>query len=291
MVNTCRNCSRPLYGAKRSACFDCVPSSRAFSVPEILSRHSSGFTVRSISQEFKISWGTVRDIVSIYGEPSLRYNRLLSTQSRVSLDKEWLDGWLLGDGSLETLLSGSCRFQFTVKYREYAEYVVQFWEKMGLTHGPIHHTHPKNEDGEPYDAYHVASHVHSELLEVARRWYPEGKKIIPLDLKITPVVLREWFLGDGSFSNGVSPRLYMGGISEEEVNFLYGLLKNIFGPILTVGEHASGFRRAHGKKYKVRWMVNFTSRLIGSFFSYIGPCTLPCYAYKWPGPLSVLSKE
>ena len=38
-----------------------------------------------------------------------------------------------------------------------------------------------------------------EFVQLRKKWYPEGKKTIPIDYKITPIGLFNWYIGDGSY--------------------------------------------------------------------------------------------
>jgi hypothetical protein len=69
------------------------------------------------------------------------------------------------------------------------------------------------------------------LLELRKKWYPNGKKIVPADIEITPVTLAHWFMGDGSSGYNktgwsestkkyVSIQLATCSFTEQEVDFL-----------------------------------------------------------------------
>lgn len=283
MVLMCRSCGLVLPVVGRSICYKCAPHPRVPDISVLLAKHSTGVTQEMLAAEFGVSSSVVSYIVKIHGSPRLRCFRPLSYFPRVSLNDEWLTGWLLGDGGLELLPSGkSCRAQHSTKYKEYAEYVAHMWKGMGMKHGPIHLVHPKDEEGNPYVAYHVASHVHPDLWKVARRWYPEGVKIIPRDLVVTPTILREWYLGDGNLSQGLYPRIHMGGITGREARFLWRRLVQIFGRGVKFSEVPPSVVRSTGTVRKVRWVLVIESFLIPRFFSYMGSCPLSCYNYKWP---------
>jgi hypothetical protein len=76
------------------------------------------------------------------------------------------------------------------------------------------------------------------------KWYPNDKKIIPLDLKeqdLTDIVLAIWFMDDGTcYYKKNSPeilqiRLYTNGFSKEEVVRLQKLLSFRLGEFFTIG--------------------------------------------------------
>ena len=45
--------------------------------------------------------------------------------------------------------------------------------------------------------WHIKSHSYAELLEERKRWYPNNKKIVPKDIRITSTSCYWWFIGDG----------------------------------------------------------------------------------------------
>lgn len=50
------------------------------------------------------------------------------------------------------------------------------------------------------------------------KWYPKGIKVVPRDLRLTPLVLLHWYIGDGSFNNSIS--LFTNGFTKKDVLFL-----------------------------------------------------------------------
>jgi len=60
-----------------------------------------------------------------------------------------------------------------------------------------------------------------ELVEVRHQWYPGGQKIVPKDIRLTPLTLNHWFCGDG---RGGDRKGTLGfstdGFSFEDVDFL-----------------------------------------------------------------------
>lgn len=68
----------------------------------------------------------------------------------------------------------------------------------------------------------------SEITELFSYFYKDGKKIIPADLKISPLSLAVWFMDDGSRSGG-SVYLNTQQFSENDQVKLQTLLLNQFG--------------------------------------------------------------
>ena len=71
---------------------------------------------------------------------------------------------------------------------------------------------------------HLYTPVYMELKEQRQRWYPEGVKLVPRDLRLTPMVLAQWFCGDGSGNSNGTLVFHTEGFSETCVDFLIGRL-------------------------------------------------------------------
>ena len=183
---------------------------------------------------------------------------------------EWLDGELLGDGHLEKRSTFSARFMSTTKYLEYVHYVRDTLKAFGIEQsGRIIERHPKNFGDVVYT---YCSRNYIELLPFRMNWYPEGKKVIPRGVKLSPLTCRQWYIGDGSLC--------------------YKGRKN---PCITLCTDAFPV-------YDVEWLVKQLQELGFSvtrqlarnriyiavcstkdFLDYIGECPVRCYEYKWKG--------
>jgi hypothetical protein len=66
-----------------------------------------------------------------------------------------------------------------------------------------------------------------------RKWYPSGNKIIPKDLKLTPLICAIWFCDDGSIirvsKTNCKLQLATDGFQKKEVEFLSSLLQKEIG--------------------------------------------------------------
>jgi hypothetical protein len=59
-----------------------------------------------------------------------------------------------------------------------------------------------------------------EMKEQRSRWYPEGSKLIPDDVRLDPLALAHWFAGDGSLNSSGGLCFYTNGFIKEEVERL-----------------------------------------------------------------------
>jgi len=177
-----------------------------------------------------------------------------------------LDGLLISDAYIPAkqrlLYFGQCR-----KNREYVEYVAR---QLGY---PVERVRdrtrqPDKRTGRRYECSELRTLSHPMFTDLRARWYADGKKVVPGDLRISPEFVLHWFLCDGACSvNRGSGQLMLctDSFTQEEVESLQKLLAS-------VGIESSVMA---SKRLRVR------QRSIGRFFEYIGECPVQCLAYKW----------
>jgi len=189
---------------------------------------------------------------------------------------EFLDGHLLGDMSILQERTQSAFISFNYKYREYSEWVASLLFDFGVERrGQIKGY--RNDFGVSW-LYH--SRYYRDLVDLRRRWYPEGKKIVPTDLALTPITTRQWFLDDGSFirvTGNVIGRVQFAtnAFTRPEVQVLASkLASSISNNSIQVNKAVTG------------WTLLFSNQAtVRAFFNYIGDCPPELeniYGYKWP---------
>lgn len=113
---------------------------------------------------------------------------------------EWTDGFLLGDGyiNFRKPTFASARFRIDSTEKEWVDYGMS-----GLA--PYSPREPKLYDNvterRPNPIWMTQTLMHPDITTQARRWYsgPDQTKKIPVDVRITPISVMLWYLGDGSF--------------------------------------------------------------------------------------------
>ena len=243
----------------------------------IATAYLSGLTTRQVAAQYGVSASGVKLVLRRRG------SLLSSGDSRVrslhdydlSLVKEILDGELLGDGTYSWSHShNACRvarFEMCVslKHREHVEYLHAILGK----HFPLKlrsSTGWYNLRGVKTTSYRTRlfSLFSRSLAEQKQRWYPNGKKQVPSDLVLTPVVLRHWYYGDGSMSNGVL--LCSDGFSDSDLDALQAQL-------LVLGFPTKRYPSTSGRRSRLHMGIA-ASRC---FLKHIGPCEISCYRHKW----------
>lgn len=182
--------------------------------------------------------------------------------------RQWIDGELLGDGNLQSKSKYSAGFKYGSKYKEYIQYVSNVLSDFGIKQsGKIRKQY---NEGMNCCAYHYQSLSYVELLPIRNRWYPEGKKIIPRDLKLTPLLLRQEMIGDGSLEhckNG-RPRIRLStnGFSVSDVEWFVEELNKL------------GFKSTRHPNNNSVYISAYSTK---EFLDYIGKSPVDCYQYKW----------
>ena len=173
-----------------------------------------------------------------------------------SKTKEIVEGELLGDGNLHSRSVFSARYRHSSKYKEYLEWLRS---QLGLECNSI--SKAKNDI-----AYYMATATYLDLYPLYKKWYVDGKKIIPFNLILTPTICLHWYLGDGSFDRAIC-RLATYNFSKSELE-------------MTIFPQLAKFNPRFHKNGKYRRLA-----LHPSFLDYIGNCPSAIkglYGYKWP---------
>lgn len=178
----------------------------------------------------------------------------------------FFDGLLLGDGSIPYRNAGSRIYSHGCKYREYLEYIKKRARKYGITFSPIltrqrQDSRYKNNN---YTESFLQSHRFKTFELFRKRWYPNGKKIIPKDFRFSKDSLLHWYLGDGHFYRHIL--LCTHGFNLDDLQFLKNLLKDKLGISVRIqADHSLALNKFDSFK----------------FLNYIGISPVKCYEYKW----------
>lgn len=197
-----------------------------------------------------------------------------------TLQKEIITGSLLGDGFLHNLRNDRCNSHFaksqTIAKKEYIKWHVDIFDEYssGLHIGQ---NKPNLNLEIPPCIKYCTFRTYNQpyFTELRKKWYPQDKKIIPLDLKLSPQTIAIWFFDDGSNDKKFrAATLCTLGFSIEEVYFLVELLKN-FELNPTVNIRTSRF---NGKEQP---LIKFNGKSYDNLINMIKPYMLwDCFQYK-----------
>ena len=113
--------------------------------------------------------------------------------------KSLLIGTILGDGYVRIIPRRKNAFlevNHSAKQKDYVDWKYSILQSIVKSKPKL-----RNGNGGRI-AYRFYTCCHSEITDLFRYFYKDGKKIIPADLKINPLSLAVWFMDDGSRSGG-----------------------------------------------------------------------------------------
>jgi len=245
---------------------------------EISLMYNSGVSIRQIS---KITFLSPPKIYKNLKEANIIPNRgFPDTTCKIatkltSEQIEIVDGLLLGDGSLE-MRGKTPKISLTTIQKEWANSVMN-----RLPFSFRFHTQParirKTKTGviiNSKETYQIQSKVDVSLGNFYARWYPKDK-IIPNDLVITPIVMREWFCGDGSTTrdeNRVKLTFCTDGFNLNDCEILAAKIFSQTGVKISIRLLHKNPRLYVSKIKSVNLLLDFMKQ---------NTEILPCFLYKW----------
>lgn len=129
-----------------------------------------------------------------YEEDVMKYQSMIN----VLKNDEIINGVLLSDGGIHkpnTVNSNACLNVAQIPERgEFLTFIEKHIQDLGFNT----HIHSSLQTGSKTFISRLSSSAHVSWTELRKYWYPEGKKIIPSDLKLTPKTIAWWFMGDGT---------------------------------------------------------------------------------------------
>lgn len=195
---------------------------------------------------------------------------------------EFIDGSLLGDGSLQCRSTRAARYSLGQKHREYCQWVGDYLTDFGVKQsGKISSRLSSFGDYRPTIVYNYRTLDYGNFKKHYERWYSGGEKQVPEDILITPISLRHWFIEDGNFNQrswGTREITFATHcFSKQSIKYLVRKLANkldVFADWINIHNHYHS-QIIHFAKPKV----------VKAFFNYMAPLPEPLepiYGYKWP---------
>lgn len=243
----------------------------------------------------KLSTNNIRDIIQCAASNSVRQalirhdipvrnvsSGLTINNQTITINKSVIDGCLLGDAWLFRYNpSSSISLPYFTKKNKFYDHVCydisQLYPESDIT--SFIHTSDNKCNGTIVKYYELRTPVHSELMEFYTRWYEDGTRQPPSDLKIDPTVLLHWFMDDGSSYHRrreskikqIVITLSCEGFKLDKIHMLCGILCRDSKLPFKVSPCNSGCR------YRITLSQGYSKR----FFEYIGPCPVKSFEYKW----------
>lgn len=115
--------------------------------------------------------------------------------SLTQLEKSIIIGSLLGDGYLRIVpgrFNALLEINHTIEQKDYVDWKYEMLKSICKS-GPV----SRNGNGKRV-AYRFSTRQHEELTEFHKLFYVNGKKLIPENIKLDPLILAIWYMDDGS---------------------------------------------------------------------------------------------
>lgn len=191
---------------------------------------------------------------------------------------EVIQGCLLSDGSLvKPNAGGLARFSMDLSGSDHIDWLFLIKDALTVLGIPVSDTYPKVAErtsrGKPYTECFLQSRMNTLLLEMYLEWYDGGMKRIPANLFLTPIVIANWFMGDGSSSyhtNGVlTAKFATNSYSVEDVLRLANMLMD-YGVAARINRDGlSGY-----------YMTTSARSSVTRLMELVKPHMVPSYSYK-----------
>ncbi len=166
-----------------------------------------------------------------------------------SEQEEIVNGLLLGDGCLNIDKKRKKISPRLANTRQLIDFDYLQWQYEKLK--DFYSTPPKtyvildNRTENIYQSCYANSRTGQIFLDYYYNWYPNQIKIVPKDIKLTPMSLLVWFLDDGcvvkSSEHGLTIKFATDGFAKEDVDFLAELLGSYVGETINVYKNDDRF--------------------------------------------------
>ena len=160
-------------------------------------------SIEKIALEYKVSAASVRRAFRRNGIKSRSLSDAAALNKNIfnmtSDIIEFFYGLLLGDGCI-TLLKGAkgCRYTHADKNMSYIRWLRRVLSGFGIKAGSIYLRKITNcNTKRERFSWNINSMSYDAYSKIRKEWYPNGKKSIP-NIKIKPIVIFNYFIGDGS---------------------------------------------------------------------------------------------
>ena len=172
-------------------------------------------------------------------------------------------GCLLGDGTMRCKTNALLEINHSIKQREYVEWKYEELKELVSTQ-------PHKRFGNAGRiAYRFTTRSLPELTEIYRKFYIDGRKIIPDNLILHPLSLAVWFMDDGCKSyRAIYLNTQNFDVTEQEN--LASLLRQQFNIETSLN------------KDKTYYRLRIAVSSVGKFLEIIRPYLLPMFCYKTP---------
>lgn len=173
--------------------------------------------------------------------------------------KDYIDGLLLGDGTVYSTSRYSAYYTQGCKYKEWLDSIKTQFEKYGINSKVVRYG----------EFYYLRTLYYSTFLKFRKRWYIDRKKVVPKDIEFTPATVANWYLGDGNLYNG-KITLATCSLNGKEVEFLSQSINKSIDINSVVRKWSKG-----------KDIIYIGTKDAPKFLMFIKDFNISCYAYKF----------
>lgn len=238
-----------------------------------------------------LSTNNIRDIIGCKASNSIRQalmrhnipirnisQGLTVNSPKITINKDMIDGCLLGDSWLFRYNPNSdISMPYFIKKNKFLDHVEY---NANILYPLIDINQFITTEYKGKSKYYIfRTPVYKELMSFYNRWYITGKRQPPDDIIITPELLKNWFMDDGSSyqrrkhskTKQVVIVLSCEGFEPERIDMITSKLceETNLNFLMTKCNSGCGFRISLSQKYTAL------------FFDYIGSCPVESFQYKW----------
>jgi len=237
---------------------------------------------------FGRSWNSITNKASRMG---LTHNNTMKSNCNIITDcLNFVDGHLLGDAGVypnHRRFTGTCYYTQSCIYKEYVNDIASYFSNFDVVSvvNDGRYVHGYTDSFQ----YAVNSCYYIEFSVIRSRWYSKYyyddkdgyeyfkyQKIVPRDIKLSPVCVLNWYLDDGNI-NYHSINISTQGFRLCDVDFLCCCLNDL------LDLHARYYKDKKSEGYYI--YIGKKNHVI-DFLNYIKNCKIPnCYRYKFPDKL------
>lgn len=202
---------------------------------KILNLYNNGESATEISNKYNVCTVAITNILHKNGVGKLRGRRNKDIHFLTDFQKEVIYGHLLGDGSIiKPKGSVNAHFQIT-RVNTDEDYLSWTFNILKNFCNYTKYSYRERFDKRTqkiYKSFSFDTRNFPEFTKIYNIWYPNGKKIIPNGLVLTPTILAIWIADDGHIDSSLRLSLATNSFALNEVLSLINKLK-VFGNRVT----------------------------------------------------------
>lgn len=227
-------------------------------------------TKKDVATELGISIDTVTQNLKDFNIPRRKTAEWMSNPeiNLSALEMEVMNGALLGDGCLWKGKAGNACFSYLSSVYNHVQCIWEYFKDYSTKKGIVRSTHFDKRTSKTYTRFSFRTQCNTALTDLRSKWYKDSK-IVPKDLKLTPLTCLIWYIGDGH----LSIRDY--NIKLSTNSFSLSDIQDVLLPQL------KDFEATSMKATNNQYVVYIPRRKVKNFLEYIGDCPFEEYKYKW----------